>query len=53
MAYTFKEIAPDTYQVKEHTIIKKGNGVWKVTPEVTSTRLEKAIFNFTNALENE
>lgn len=52
MAYKFKELAPDTYQVEDHTIIKNGNGSWEVTPEVTSTRLEKAIFDFTKSIDN-
>jgi hypothetical protein len=53
MAYTFKELAADTYQVEDHTIIKESNGSWRVTPEVTSTRLQKAIFNFTKSVDNE
>jgi hypothetical protein len=53
MAYKFKSIESGTYQVGDHTIIKNGNGSWEVTPEVTSMRLEKAILNFTSALDNE
>jgi hypothetical protein len=53
MAFTFKELAADTYQVEDHTIIKKGNGAWEVTPEVISTRLQKAIFNFTKSIDND
>ena len=51
MAYKFKELAVDTYQVEEHTIIKKGNGSWQVTPEVTKPSLEKAIYEFTTSLD--
>jgi hypothetical protein len=50
MIYKFKELAPDTYQVEDHRIIKDGNGNWIVTPEVTKPSLEKAILNFTKTV---
>jgi hypothetical protein len=53
MAYKFKEIGPDTYQVENHPIINNGNGSWAVTPEVTKPSLEKAIFNFTKEIDND
>lgn len=52
MAYTFKELSPDTYQVENHIITPNGNGSWKVTPEVTKPSLEKAILDFTKSLDN-
>jgi hypothetical protein len=50
MSYQFKEIAPDTYQVKDHTIIKDANGSWKANPPIETPSLLKAFFNFVKAL---
>mgnify|MGYP003642955330 CR=1 FL=1 len=50
MAYVFKELTPDTYEVRDHTIYKDGNGNWVSNPPVEDTRPQKAIINFTKTL---
>jgi hypothetical protein len=52
MAYKFKEIAPETYQVEDHTIIKDGNGKWISSPPIERPSLQKAFLSFTNSLDN-
>ena len=50
MAYKFKEIAPDTYQVEDHTIIRDGNGKWVANPPIEKPSLQKAVRNYLKAL---
>jgi hypothetical protein len=50
MAYKFKELAPETYQVKDHTIIKDTNGNWVANPPIEIPSLQKAFLNFTKNL---
>lgn len=50
MAYKFKELAPDTYQVEDHTIIKDGNGNWVANPPIEKLSLRKAFYDFTKNL---
>ncbi|MDN3621317.1 hypothetical protein QWY81_17755 [Polaribacter undariae] len=50
MAYTFKELSPDTYQVEDHTIIKDGNGNWISNPPIEKPSLQRAFLNYTKNL---
>lgn len=52
MSYKFKEIAPETYQVKEHTIVKDCNGKWIANPPIEKPSLQKAFLDFTKSLQN-
>lgn len=52
MAYKFKELAPDTYQVEDHTIIKDSNGLWIANPPIEKFSLMKAFKEFTNSLND-
>ena len=52
MAYTFKEIAPETYQVENHTIIKDCNGKWVADPPIENTRLKSAFFDYIKSLDS-
>ncbi len=52
MSYQFIEIGPDTYLVEDHTIIKDGNGQWIANPPIEKASLQKAFFNYINALNN-
>jgi hypothetical protein len=51
MAYTFKEIGADTYQVEDHTIIKDDNGNWIANPPIEKESLRKAFLNYTKKLK--
>ena len=50
MSYKFKELATDTYQVEDHTIIKDGNGQWIANPPIEKPSLQKAFLNYTKNL---
>lgn len=51
MPYQFKELAPNTFQVKDHTIIKDSNGQWIANPPIENLSLRKAFYDFTKNLD--
>lgn len=50
MAYKFKEIGTETYQVEDHIIIKDSNGNWVANPPIEKPSLQKAFLNYTKNL---
>lgn len=53
MSYTFTQLTPEEFTVKDHRIYKDGNGSWIATPPIENTELQKAVNNYINEKETE